>query len=100
MNVTDKEPIAYTLQTRFSRRPISAVNNRLAGLESILGVMGPLALAAMVSLPFVAPAAAALVPLASLSSMFGRRRRHLDGDFVKDADVLMRRLHEAVLRRD
>ncbi|GBN86032.1 hypothetical protein AVEN_56393-1, partial [Araneus ventricosus] len=70
----------------------------LPGLESVLGVMGPLALAAMVSLPFVAPAAAALLPLASLSNMFGRRRRHLDDpkDMYPETEALLRRIHAAI----
>lgn len=75
----------------------------IPGLESVLGVMGPLALAAMVSLPFVAPAAAALLPLASISGVFGRRRRHLDDPrrtHAPDADVLMRKIHAAAMRRN
>ncbi|GFV24854.1 uncharacterized protein TNCV_883221 [Trichonephila clavipes] len=74
----------------------------LPGLESVLGVMGPLALAAMVSLPFVAPAAAALLPLASLSNMFGRRRRNLDDprDSFPEAEALLRRIHAAAIHRN
>ncbi|KFM67221.1 Transposable element Tcb1 transposase, partial [Stegodyphus mimosarum] len=75
----------------------------LPGLESVMSVMGPLALAAMVSLPFVAPAAAALLPLASMTSVFGRRRRYLDGlrqNPLPDSEVLMRRIHAAAIRRN
>lgn len=66
--------------------------------------MGPLALAAMVSLPFVAPAAAALLPLASISGVFGRKRRHLENPrnkmTVPETDLLIRKIHAAATRRN
>ncbi|XP_035209956.1 uncharacterized protein LOC118184399 [Stegodyphus dumicola] len=88
---------------KFSRQPHLSGSKVLPGLESVMSVMGPLALAAMVSLPFVAPAAAALLPLASMTSVFGRRRRYLDSlrqNPLPDSEVLMRRIHAAAIRRN
>ncbi|KAF8794633.1 uncharacterized protein LOC129962245 [Argiope bruennichi] len=100
-NVNDTEH-RTPLHAQFSRRPAGSMVKGLPGFESVLGVMGPLALAAMVSLPFVAPAAAALLPLASLSNMFGRRRRHLDDpkDMYPETEALLRRIHAAAIRRN
>ncbi|GFY37728.1 uncharacterized protein TNIN_237091 [Trichonephila inaurata madagascariensis] len=101
-NFNESEHQGSTTRTEFSRRPSISSMKGLPGLESVLGVMGPLALAAMVSLPFVAPAAAALLPLASLSNMFGRRRRNLDDprDSFPEAEALLRRIHAAAIRRN
>ncbi|GFT28367.1 uncharacterized protein NPIL_156881 [Nephila pilipes] len=101
-NLNESEHRGSTIHTEFSRRPSTSSMKGFPGLESVLGVMGPLALAAMVSLPFVAPAAAALLPLASLSNMFGRRRRNLDDprDSFPEADALLRRIHAAAIRRN
>nr|XP_015911070.1 uncharacterized protein LOC107442114 [Parasteatoda tepidariorum] len=95
--------VGPTLQQILRQTNRIAAMKGLPGLESVLGVMGPLALAAMISLPFVAPAAAAFLPLASISGAFGRRRRHLDDpreSSIPKADALIRRIHAAALRRN
>ncbi|GIY74985.1 uncharacterized protein CDAR_65461 [Caerostris darwini] len=101
-NMNESEHRTSPLNIQFSRRPAGSAMKGLPGLESVLGVMGPLALAAMVSLPFVAPAAAALLPLASLTNMFGRRRRYLDDpkDTFAEAETLLRRIHAAAIHRN
>ncbi|GBN79929.1 hypothetical protein AVEN_7304-1 [Araneus ventricosus] len=90
------------LHFQFSRRPAGSIVKGLPGLESVLGGWGSACLSSYGLLPFVAPAAAALLPLASLSNMFGRRRRHLDDpkDMYPETEALLRRIHAAAIRRN